>query len=52
MILIYIELMKNYAFSHKPSIFDLLIGATAIVNNLELFTLNTKYFKFIPEIKL
>jgi tRNA(fMet)-specific endonuclease VapC len=49
---VFIDLMNRYALSHKPSIPDLLIGATAIVNNLELFTLNTKDFKFIPEIKL
>lgn len=49
---VFIELMNRYALSHRPSIPDLLIGATAIVNNLELFTLNTKDFRFIPEIKL
>lgn len=49
---VFIELMNKYALSHKPSIPDLLIGATAIVNNLELFTLNKKDFRFIPEIKL
>lgn len=49
---VFIELMNRYALSHKPSIPDLLIAATAIVNHLELFTLNTKDFRFIPEIKL
>jgi predicted nucleic acid-binding protein len=49
---VFIELMNRYALSHRPSIPDLLIAATAIVNNLELFTLNMKDFRFIPEVKL
>jgi len=32
--------------------FDLIIGATAIVNNLVLMTKNIKHFSRIPEIKL
>lgn len=50
------KLQKHLAmckrYSLNAAIPDLLIGATAIVNNLELFALNTKDFRFIPEIKL
>lgn len=49
---VFIELMNRYALSHRPSIPDLLIASTAIVNDLELFTLNVKDFRFIPEVKL
>jgi predicted nucleic acid-binding protein len=49
---LFIELMNRYSLSHKVSIPDMLIAATAINNELELYTLNTKDFKFIPELKL
>jgi tRNA(fMet)-specific endonuclease VapC len=44
--------MQRYLLSHKASIPDMLIAATAISNDLELYTLNTKDFKFIPELSL
>lgn len=46
------SLMKEYALSHKASIPDMLIAATAIMQDVELFTLNIKDFRFIPDIKL
>ena len=46
------ELMSRYSLSHKVSIPDMLIAATAISHELELYTLNTKDFKFIPELNL
>ena len=49
---IFIDLMVRYSLSHKASIPDMLIAATAIANNIELYTLNTKDFKFIPELSL
>ena len=49
---LFIELMSRYSLSHKVSIPDMLIAATAIINELDLYTLNTKDFKFIPEVKL
>ena len=49
---LFIELMQRYSLSHKASIPDMLIAATAISNDLELYTLNTKDFKFIPELSL
>jgi tRNA(fMet)-specific endonuclease VapC len=49
---LFIELMSRYSLSHKVSITDMLIAATAISHELELYTLNTKDFKFIPELNL
>ena len=49
---LFIELMQSYSLSHKVSIPDMLIAATAISNDLKLYTLNTKDFKFIPELSL
>ena len=49
---LFIELMQSYSLSHKVSIPDMLIAATAISNGLELYTLNTKDFKFISELSL
>jgi predicted nucleic acid-binding protein len=49
---LFIELMVRYSLSHKVSIPDMLIAATAISHELELYTLNTKDFKFIPELNL
>lgn len=49
---LFIVLMSRYSLSHKVSIPDMLIAATAISYELELYTLNTKDFKFIPELNL
>jgi tRNA(fMet)-specific endonuclease VapC len=49
---LFIELMNRYSLSHKVSIPDMLIAATAISYELELYTLNSKDFKFIPELNL
>ena len=49
---LFIELMSRYSLSHKVSIPDMLIAATAISHELQLYTLNTKDFKFIPELNL
>lgn len=42
----------NYTLSHRIGIPDALIAATAISNNVKLFTYNTRDFNFIPEVKL
>jgi hypothetical protein len=47
-----VELVEKYALSHKLSIPDALIAATAIYYNLPLYTLNLKDFVFIKEIQL
>ncbi len=41
----FIQLMENYALSHKLTIPDAIIAATALVNNLDLYTLNQKDFR-------
>jgi len=47
-----LQLVEVYAKSHTLQIPDALIAATAIENNVQLFTLNVKDFQFIPEIEL
>jgi predicted nucleic acid-binding protein len=48
----FLHLMENYCLSHKLSLPDALIAATALTHNLELFTLNTKDFHYISNLKL
>lgn len=43
----FIELMETYSLSHKLCIPDALIAATALIHNLDLYTLNIKDFRFI-----
>jgi predicted nucleic acid-binding protein len=45
-------LLKKYSLSHGLALADGLIAATAIVSKTELFTYNTKDYKFITELKL
>jgi len=47
-----VDFVENYCLSHKLNLPDALIAATAIYYGMELFTLNTKDFRFIPNIKL
>ncbi len=47
-----VELVEKYALSHKLTIPDALIAATAIYYNLPLYTLNLKDFVFIDGIQL
>ena len=47
-----VEFVEKYCLSHKTDLEDALIAATAILYNIELYTLNIKDFVFIPEIKL
>ncbi len=44
-------LIQNYSISHRIQIPDALIAATAISNDLQLYTFNKKDFDFIPEIR-
>jgi tRNA(fMet)-specific endonuclease VapC len=48
----FLQLMETYALSHKLSVPDALIASTALVNNVELYTLNAKDFGFISNVKL
>ncbi len=49
---VFYNLLLEYSLSHKLGIPDAFIASTAIVNDLELFTLNVKHFKFIKGLKL
>ena len=48
----FLHLMESYSLSHKLSLPDAFIAATALVHNVELYTLNIKDFQFIPNLKL
>jgi len=50
--IIAVDLLEKYCLSHKLNLPDALIAATAIYYNIELFTLNTKDFVYIPNLKL
>ena len=45
-------LIENYLKSHDLRTPDAFIAATAIVNELPLFTFNFKDFQFIPELSI
>ncbi len=48
----FLVLMESYSLSHKMNIPDALIAAIALVHNIELYTLNTRDFHYIPDLKL
>ncbi|MEO1212497.1 MAG: type II toxin-antitoxin system VapC family toxin [Bacteroidota bacterium] len=45
-------LIEGFSLSHGLSIPDAIIGSTAVIHEIELFTYNLKDFRFIPNIKL
>jgi predicted nucleic acid-binding protein len=47
-----VELIQTYFLSHGLNMPDGFIAATAIVTNMELFTYNTKDYKFIKGLSL
>ena len=47
-----VNLVEQYCLSHKTDLEDALIAATAILYQIELYTLNIKDFIFIPNVKL
>ena len=49
---LFVDLMLRYSLSHKVTIPDMLIAATAITHKIQLYTLNIKDFNFIPELSL
>lgn len=49
---LFLQLMETYSLSHKLSLPDALIAATALSHDAELYTLNIKDFRFISELKL
>jgi tRNA(fMet)-specific endonuclease VapC len=48
----FLDLLEEYALSHKLSVPDALIAATALSQDAPLYTLNLKDFQFIPGLKL
>lgn len=48
----FLSLLEEYALSHKLSVPDALIAATAVSQNLQLYTLNLKDFQYIPDLVL
>ena len=48
----FLALLGEYALSHKLSVPDALIAATALSRNIPLYTLNIKDFQFIPNLEL
>jgi tRNA(fMet)-specific endonuclease VapC len=48
----FIKLMDTYSLSHKLTIPDALIASTALVYQVELYTLNLKDFRFISGLNL
>ena len=47
-----IDLVEQFRLSHNLQIPDAIIGATAIVNQVQFFTYNLKDFRFMPNIIL
>jgi predicted nucleic acid-binding protein len=48
----FLDLLEEYALSHKLSVPDALIAATALARDIPLFTLNLKDFQYIPSLTL
>ncbi len=44
--------VEQYALSHSMELADSLIGASAVIKQLPLFTGNEKHYKHLPEIKI
>ena len=49
---IFLKLMGGFVLSHKLSVPDGLIAATAIRHNIPLYTFNIKDFHYLPDITL
>lgn len=47
-----VELIEKYKLSHNLQIPDAIIGASAIVHRINLFTYNLKDFSYLPNILL
>jgi predicted nucleic acid-binding protein len=47
----FLELMEAYCLSHKLSLPDAIIAATAMTHKIELYTFDRKDFQYIPEIR-
>jgi predicted nucleic acid-binding protein len=47
----FLALLEEYALSHKLSVPDALIAATALPWKLPIYTLNIRDFRFIPDLE-
>ncbi len=47
-----VDLIKRYSLSHNLSLPDALIASTALTVDAQLYTLNLKDFRFIPDLQL
>jgi len=47
-----VELIKTYSKSHNLNLLDALIGATAVIKQTPIITLNLKDSKYIDELKI
>lgn len=48
----FLTLLEEYALSHRLSVPDALIAASALSQNIPLYTLNLKDFRFISNLQL
>nr|NQU89390.1 hypothetical protein [Bacteroidota bacterium] len=49
---VFLDIMGRYVLSHKLALPDGLIAATALANDVEIYTLNKKDYRFIDGLKL
>lgn len=49
---LFLEIIGKYVLSHKLNLPDGLIAASALANDLEIYTLNLKDYRFIEGLKL
>jgi tRNA(fMet)-specific endonuclease VapC len=49
---LFLKLLSKYALSHKLAVPDGFIAAIAMANDIELYTLNLKDYRFIDGLKL
>ena len=49
---VYLSLLEKYSLSHRLSIPDALIAATALYHSIPLYTLNVKDFRYISGLSI
>ena len=49
---VFLDTMAKYALSHKLALPDGFIAATALANDVEVYTLNLKDYRFIEGVKI
>lgn len=46
------EILERYTLSHNTKIMDALIASTAIMYNIDLYTLNRKDFRYLQQVNM